>query len=274
METLLLERQGPVGWLRLNRPDKLNAQNQLMWQELRALGDELVDDADLRCLVVTGEGRSFSAGLDLSQLSGADSAFTSAAASPAPSEGAGGPDRLVESILDLQRAFTWLAEAPFATVAAVRGHALGAGLQLALACDLRIFATDAKVGVLELRLGLLPDLGGTEWLPRIVGLGRAKELVLTGEQIDAAESLRIGLANRVVEPAELDTAAAELAERLAGQPPIAVRGSKRALDAAFEAPGTSLRRAAEGQAACLRSSDFAEAGAAFLEGRPPTYQGR
>jgi enoyl-CoA hydratase/carnithine racemase len=268
MDTLVLERRGPVAWLRLNRPAKRNAQTLGMWEELRAAGAELSGDPGVRCLVVTGEGPSFSAGIDLGELAGGDRTLLEAAS------GQGDGDGLVAVIRQAQAAFTWIPAAPFPSVAAVNGHALGAGLQLALACDLRVLAADAVAGLLEFRWGLLPDLGATEWLPRIVGAARARELVLTAARVDAAEALRIGLANRVVAPDELESAAAELAGTLAAQPPVAVRHARRALDAAFDRPGRSLELAALGQAECLRSADFAEAVQAAAERRPPRYQGR
>jgi enoyl-CoA hydratase/carnithine racemase len=265
-ETLIFERRGAVGWLRLNRPEKLNAQTPQMWQELRDLGRQLCEDRELRCLVVAGEGRAFSSGIDLAEITGG-------LAGAADVERGGGEDPLAAMILRGQEAFTWLPEAPFPSVAAVRGYALGAGIQLALACDLRIAARGTKLGALEFRYGLLPDLGGTAWLPRLVGPAKAKELVFTAALIDADEALRIGLVNQVVEDAQLDLAVLGLAETIAAQPPIAVAHAKRAIDA-FGDPGRSLELAAVGQAACLRSEDFVEAGRAFVEGRRPVYRGR
>jgi len=268
-ETFLFERDGDVGWLTLNRPKKLNAQTPTMWGELRVLGQSLREDAELRCLVVRGAGRAFSSGIDLGTLlgGGEDGGLGAVAGTPSA---AGAPDAVVEMIRRGQEAFSWLVEAPFPSIAAVRGYALGAGLQLALACDLRIVARGTKLGALELRYGLLPDLGGTAWLPRLVGAARAKELVFTAAEIDADEAFRIGLANRVVDDAALDDVVRTLASAIAAQPPLAVRGAKRAIDD----PARSLELAAVGQAACLRSEDFVEAGRAFLEKRRPVYRGR
>ena len=263
-ETVIFERHGRIGRLRLNRPAKLNAQTPQMWSELRELGQTLRDDHDLRCLVVSGEGRAFSSGIDLGEITGRDGLTAAADA---------GRDRLVAMIRQGQEAFSWLVDAPFASIAALRGYALGAGLQLALACDLRLAARATQLGVLEFRYGLLPDLGGTAWLPRLVGPARAKELTFTAARIDADEALRIGLVNRVVEEADLDAAVAALAETIAAQPPLALRHAKRAIDA-FVDPERSLQLAAEGQAVCLRSEDFIEAGRAFVEGRAPVYRGR
>jgi enoyl-CoA hydratase/carnithine racemase len=224
-QTIRYQRQGDVGTLTLARPGKRNAQNPLMWQELGRLGADLVPDESLRCLVVTGEGPAFSAGIDL--VEGIGGILADFAEQP--------PDA---RSLDAGRAaagtFGWIPDLGCASVAAVRGHAYGAGLQLALACDFRIFAEGTKVGLLETRYGLLPDMGATVRLPRIVGESRARELILLGDIIDADEALRIGLANRVV-------------------------------------PGDDLL---EEQMRCLRSDDFAEARQAMTEGRAPQWRGR
>ena len=157
----------------------------------------------------------------------------------------------------------------------MRGHAYGAGLQLALACDFRVFAEGTEVGLTETRYGLLPDMGATVRLPRIVGESRARELILLGHVIDAAEALRIGLANRVVADGDLYAAAAELAGRLAAQPPIAVRGARRAIDAAwYRGPEESFTVALEAQIRCLESDDFKEGCQAMIEGRSPQWRGR
>lgn len=275
MEHLIFERQGPVGWLRLNRPDKLNSWTFTMWQEIAKLGSELVTDPELRALVVIGEGRAFSSGIDTSAFNPAQSGgLFSEAGSGRPTETTG-EDQLVTAITDLQRCYAWLAEAPYPTIAAIRGYALGAGMQLALACDLRIVARGTKFALPEHRYGILPDLGGLYWLPRVVGPAKAKELVWTGEQIDAEEAYRIGLANRLVGDDELEIEVTRLAETLAAQPPIAVSGSKRAIDAAAgQTQAEGLREAAIAQAHCIRSADFVEAVSAFAGGRKPNYQNR
>jgi enoyl-CoA hydratase/carnithine racemase len=280
MQTISYEQVGAVGWLRLNRPDRLNAMTIEMWDELAKLGESLGDDASLRCLVVMGEGRAFSSGIDLEQLlaAGGSSLFSEAGkGSPpladSPTSGLGMEDKLVTRIGDLQEAYTWLADAPYPTIAAMRGYALGGGLQLALACDLRIAARGTKMALPEHKYGILPDLGGTYWLPRVVGSAKAKELILTAGTIDADEALRIGLVNQVVDDAELDAAATALAERIAAQPPIAVRRAKRAIDeAAHQSLGEGLREAAVGQAECIRSADFLEAVSANLQKRPPVFK--
>ncbi len=265
-QTIRYRREGDVGTLTLARPAKRNAQNPLMWWELTRLGAELLPDDTLRCLVVTGDGPAFSAGIDL--VEGMAGLLASWAERPA-----GG--LTVDEGMAAAGVFSWIPSLGCASVAAVRGHAYGAGLQLALACDFRIFAEGTKVGLPETRFGLLPDMGATVRLPRIVGESRARELILLGDTIDAAEALRIGLANRVVPGDDLDADAAELAGRLAAQPPLAVRGARRAIDAAWHcAPEDAFRLALEAQIRCLQSEDFKEGLRALTEGRTPRWQGR
>jgi enoyl-CoA hydratase len=266
-QTIRYQRQGDVGTLTLARPGKRNAQNPLMWRELARLGAELLPDETLRCLVVAAEGPVFSAGIDLAEgMAGLLAGW----AGRADDE-----ERVMAEGMAAAGTFSWIPELGCASVAAVRGHAYGAGLQLALACDFRIFAEGTKVGLPETRFGLLPDMGATVRLPRIIGEARARELILLGETIDAAEALRIGLANQVVPDRDLEAVAAAFAGRLAAQPPLAVRGARQAINAAWHcAPQESLRVALEAQFRCLKSEDFKEAGQAMTEGRPPHWQGR
>src|SRR5712671_4836813 len=265
-QTIRYQRHGDIGTLTLARPGKHNAQNPLMWEELARLGAELLPDQTLRCLVVTGEGSTFSAGIDL--VEGMAGMLADMARRPHDED-------TLAAGLAVVGTFSWIPGLGCASVAAVRGHAYGAGLQLALACDFRIFAEGTKVGLVETRYGLLPDMGATVRLPRIIGESRARELILLGDVIDAEQALRIGLANRVVAGGDLDAAAAELAARLAAQPPLAVRGARRAIDAAwYRSPEDSLRVAMEEQIRCLESEDFKEAGQAMAEGRSPQWQGR
>lgn len=265
-QTIRYQRQGDIGTLTLARPAKRNAQNPLMWTELARLGVDLLPDETLRCLVVTGEGSTFSAGIDLIEgMAGMIAGWTEH-----PDD-----ERTLSDGVAAAGTFSWIPELGCASVASVRGHAYGAGLQLALACDFRIFAEGTKVGLLETRYGILPDMGATVRLPRIVGESRARELILLGEVIDAAEAFRIGLANRVVADDDLDASTAAFAGRLAAQPPIAVRGARRAIEASWHrGPEESLRLAVEEQIRCLRSEDFKEGCQAMLEGRSPEWRGR
>jgi enoyl-CoA hydratase/carnithine racemase len=264
--TIRFERNGHVGTLTLARPEKRNAQNPLMWHELAQLGTDLLTDQSLRCLVVAGDGPSFSAGIDL--VEGLGGMIADIAARPREAHS-------VEDGLAAAGTFNWIPKLACPSVAAVQGHAYGAGLQLAIACDFRIFGQSAMVGLTETRYGILPDMGATVRLPRIVGEGRARELILFGETIDADEALRIGLANRVVGDAELLSVAAELGRRLAAQPPLAIQGARRAIDAAwYRDPDESFAVAVEAQIRCLESDDFKEAGRAMAEGRTPEWTGR
>ncbi|HSO94782.1 MAG TPA: enoyl-CoA hydratase/isomerase family protein [Acidimicrobiia bacterium] len=270
-DTLRFDRHGTVGWLHLNRPEKLNAFTPLMWRELGELGGNLRDDPDLRALIVIGEGRAFSSGIDTSVFSDqepADSVLGNGSARH--------PDPTVAAILAVQDSYSWLEEAPYVTIAAVHGYAFGAGLQLALACDIRVLARGTRLGLLEHQYGIIPDLGGTQRLPRLVGPGKALQLITTAARIDADEAERIGLAEMLVSEDDVETTAAGLAETIAAQPPLAVRAAKRAVRAAVS--GLTVREGlvveAEGQAGCLRSDDMREAITAFVEQRPPVYQGR
>ena len=270
-ETVELQRDGTVGWLHLNRPDKLNSFTIQMWQELRALGKELRDDADLRALVVIGNGRAFSSGIDTSVFTGGSTDSIEGG----DDIGSRHRDPTVDGILRTQEAYSWLEEARYPTIAAVRGFALGAGLQMALACDIRVFARGTSVGLLEHKYGILPDLGGTQRLPRVVGAAKAKEMIWTAARIDADEAYRIGLCERLVDDDALDAEAGALAAAIAAQPPVAVQGAKRAVEAAGRVSvAEGLVVEAEAQAVCLRSADMREAIQAFVEQRQPDYTGQ
>jgi enoyl-CoA hydratase/carnithine racemase len=209
----------------LCRPDVLNAQTPTMWTALREYGREL--PGNVRIVVVRGQGRSFSAGLDLSVVSG-----SAAASGDASAESVGGnsfaelaklpPAECAERIAFFQQSFSWLRRPDLITIAAVQGHAIGAGFQLALACDLRVLTIDAHLSMAEVTLGLVPDLGGTKRLVELVGYARALELCITGRRVDASEADRIGLANVVVPGAELDAAVGDLSAAILAAPRDAV----------------------------------------------------
>ncbi len=265
-QTIRYQRDADIGTLTLARSAKRNAQNPLMWAELARLGRELLPDQTLRCLVVTGEGPAFSAGIDL--VEGMAGLLGGWAERP-------GDERNLAEGMAAAGTFNWIPELGCPSIAAVRGHAYGAGLQLALACDFRVFAEGTKVGLPETRYGLLPDMGATVRLPRIIGESRARELILLGDIVDAERALQIGLANQVVPDQDLEAAAERLAARLAAQPPLAIRGARQAIDAAWHRdPEESFRVAIEAQLRCLESEDFKEARQALAEGRTPQWRGR
>jgi enoyl-CoA hydratase len=269
LEYLRFTREGPIGRLALHRPDKLNSFTGAMWDEMARVGEVLKADEEIRCLVVSGDGRAFSSGIDTSVFGGG--VFDDIGGDA----GSRHDDRVVDAIMRTQDAFTWFSEAPFATIAAVHGYALGAGLQCALACDIRVFARGTQVGLLELQYGMLPDLGGTQRLPRLVGEGKAKELIFTGAKIDADEAYRIGLCERLVAADALSGEVDALAALVAAKPPLAIRGVKTAIEAAGHlSERDGLRVEAERQAVCLTSDDLKEALTAFVEGRAPDYHAR
>jgi enoyl-CoA hydratase/carnithine racemase len=214
-------RDGAVLTVTLDRPDQLNAQTPATWSALAEIGAAL--DDDVRVVVVRGAGRSFSAGLDRSLFS----------PEPGVTGGLGDLGRLPadeaeERIRGYQSGFRWLRSPGIVSIAAVQGHAVGAGAQLALACDLRVLTEDAQVRLPETTLGLVPDLTGTSNLVELVGYARAMEICLTGRAVGAAEAGAIGLANVVVPAAELAGTVADLAAALCG-PPVAASRATAAL---------------------------------------------
>ncbi len=218
-----VERDGPLATVVLDRPDRLNAQTPHTWTALREAGRSL--PGDVRVVVVRGEGRAFSAGLDR------------AAFAPGGIPGAPGLAEIARmpaeqgdaTIRGLQEGFSWLRRPDLISVAAVQGHAIGAGFQLALACDLRVLADDAQLAMAETGLGLVPDLGGTAPLLDAVGYSRALEICVTGRRVGADEALRLGLATVVVPRAELAAATADLVAALLAPPRDAVVETKALL---------------------------------------------
>ena len=220
---------GVVATVTLDRPDVRNAQTPLMWRTLAAIGDEIPDD--VRVVVLRGAGQSFSAGLDRAMLdpAGAGDGVESVASLLSQ------PDEQVSETIDaFQRGFTWLRDPRFVSVAVVQGHAIGAGFQLALACDLRVVGDDASFCMKESALGLVPDLTGTKPLVESVGYARALEICATARMVGAAEALEIGLATVVCPVAELDAAVADLVAALTAPLPGAVRETKALLLGAAE----------------------------------------
>src|SRR4051794_39719459 len=201
---LRVERAGARVTVSLARPEKRNAQRPETWRTLAGLGEIVADHTDdpIRIVVVRGDGPSFSAGIDLAVLA----------------EQAGGelPDE--REIAEFQAGFTWLSRPELISVAVVRGHAVGAGFQLALACDLRLLGEDAQFAMAETSRGLVPDLGGTESLVHAVGYARALEICLTGRRVGAEEARSLGLATAVVQAAELDLTLEDLAAALLAAP--------------------------------------------------------
>ena len=251
-----------VGVVTLDRPEKLNAMDRATFEGLReAAAVAAAEAAEGRCraVLLIGAGRAFSAGLDIAL-------FGEQAAGALPSD---------EWIDELQQAFTVYEDLPVPTVAAIRGVAIGAGCQLALACHLRVGAPDASLGLLEAKWALVPDLGGTVRLPRLVGLSRAIDLATSARQIDAATAHSWGLLDAVLPDEGFEEAARAYAARLAAGPTLAVGaipGLMRNALAADRPSGLAAERQA--QLACLASEDFQEAVRAAVERRDTNFSGR
>ncbi len=258
-----------VADVRLNRGAKLNALDGPMFEALIRTGEALATDRAVRAVVLSGEGRAFCAGIDLAALAGNDG------------EGADGRGFRVESALArvaggtasfVQQAVNVWTELPVPVIAAVHGHALGGGLQLALAADIRVMAPDAQLSVLEIRLGLIPDMTGTALLPRLVGLDVAKELTFTGRMVTGIEAFRIGLTTRLSDHPRQDALA--LAGEIAGNSPGAVRAAKALLNrAGLGGRDDALVAEQEAQRRLVGSPDQLEAVLAYVERRPPRFGG-
>jgi enoyl-CoA hydratase len=247
---------GHVSTLTINRPDKLNALSKEVLGDLASAVEEVERRDDVRAIVITGTGKAFVAGADIAAMQQMDQA-----------EGRG------FGALG-QALFAHLEQLRFPVIAAVNGFALGGGCELALACDFIYASTKAKFGQPEVNLGIIPGFGGTQRLPRRVGPGLARELIYTGKLIDAAEALRIGLVNAVLEPDELLPAAQKTAAEIATKGPWAVAESKRLIREGMDVPlvqATKLEQ--DGFGAAFDTSDQAEGMAAFLEKRKPNFTG-
>jgi enoyl-CoA hydratase/carnithine racemase len=256
MALVLVEDRGAVRRLVLNRPEKRNALNREL---IEALGQALhaaAEDQAVRCVVVRGEGAMFSSGMDFAELR-------------ALSEHPQGLRKLRAGILSV---WNLCEEMPKPTIAQIHGGCIGGALELALACDLRTVAAEAVLGLVETRVGLIPDVGGSSRLPALVGLGRAKELIMTSKLIDGREAERIGLANRVAPATELEQATAALVGELLTCSPVAIGAAKRVIDAAARpnlAAALELEVAAQG--ACAASEDFKAGTRALAEKRQPDF---
>ncbi|MGP4028816.1 crotonase/enoyl-CoA hydratase family protein [Actinomadura sp. 3N407] len=261
-----------VADVRLNRPDKLNALDMATFDALAETGETLAADPSVRAVVLSGEGRAFCAGLDFAN-------FAAMAGDSAPDEGSTRFRRLAGDItarepgritnLGQQAVHAWR-EMPQPVIAAVHGHALGGGLQIALGADIRIVAPDAKLSVLEIRWGLVPDMTGTAALIRLIGEDVAKELTFTGRTISGEEAARIGLATRTA--ADPHAAATELAREIAGHSPDAVRGAKRLLNRAADDDLAGQFLEESRTLGELRGTpNQVEAVRAYFERRPPAF---
>ena len=257
-DILIEERDGPIATLTLNRPAVLNALNGALLEQLREALDQLKGDASLRAVIITGTGeRAFAAGADIAELA----ALGNAAAGEAQARTGQHVTELIEAL-------------PVPVIAAVNGFALGGGCELAMACDFRFASDNAKFGQPEVNLGVPPGYGGTQRTTRLLGSGMALYLCLTGEMIDAAEALRIGLVQKVLPIGELLSEARRIAKLIATKAPLAVTATKRAIHQGAALPiGDALKLEARAFGAMFDTSDFREGTAAFLGKRKPEFTG-
>lgn len=257
-QTLIYKKKENIGVLTINRPQRMNAISNELTSELKKFLDEIENDDELRVLVITGAGdKAFVAGADINELVDRDALI----------------GRRVSR--QRQEIFSRIENLHVPAIAAVNGYALGGGLELALACSIRVCSDKAQFGAPEVKLGIIPGDGGTQRLPRLVGLGRAMEMILTGDFIDAEEAYRIGLVNKIVPHEELMEKTMELAKKIASRPPLAVRYAKETVNRSLEG-STVSGFALESflHALSCTTEDKKEGVSAFLEKRKGKFKGR
>lgn len=257
-QTLLFESKSGIAYVTINRPDKLNALNAQAKQELLQVVEQIKHDQDIHAVILTGVGeKSFVAGTDIGEL-------TELNADTGKLFAMGG-----------QEVFDRIENLGKPVIAAVNGYALGGGCELALACHIRIASENAKFGQPEVNLGIIPGYGGTQRLARLIGKGRAMEMILTGDQIDAQEALRVGLVNKVVPLSELMKTAEAIAQKIVSKGQVAVRLALKAVNMTDETnltDGLALEASLFG--VCCGSEDFKEGTKAFLEKRKPVFKNK
>jgi enoyl-CoA hydratase len=258
LENVLYEKKGAIAYVTLNRPKVLNALNQRTWENLRAAFEDARDDAAVRGVILTGAGdKAFIAGADISELA----QVTAVAAKESSTFG--------QVVLNL------IENLGKPVIAAVNGFALGGGCETAMACTIRVASEHAKFGQPEVKLGLIPGGGGTQRLPRLVGKGRALQLILSGETISAQEAYRIGLVNEIVPAADLIPRAEAILQQIFANAPLAIKLSIEAVNQGLEtsqAQGLALEASLFGL--CAGTEDKKEGTLAFLQKRAPQFQGR
>lgn len=257
LETFTLEKVGKVGIVRMNRPKFLNAFNMQMFAEIEFITQAVENNPDLLCVVLTGEGKHFSSGIDISLLSQITSEWS------------------VRNVNRLHAHMTHWENLTCPTIAAINGACMGGGLEWALTCDIRIAAADAVFSMPEVSFGMSPDMGGSQRLTRAVGPSTAKKLLLTSDRFDAEEALRMRVVDEVAEPDKLMESTMTMANKIAAQPPIAARIAKKAVNLATEASLHAGLLFEQVQSMyTLGTEDNKEAAAAFIEKRKPGFQGR
>jgi enoyl-CoA hydratase/3-hydroxyacyl-CoA dehydrogenase len=257
-ETVKVEREQSVLWIILNRAHRLNAFNDVLMEELTDVLDTAEKDASVKCLIITGDGdRAFSAGADVTMFPKAT------------------PTKAEEFSRAGQKVFSKIEEMSKPVIAAINGFALGGGLELALACDFRIAAEHAELGSPEIALGLIPGWGGTQRLVRIIGLAKAKELVMLGIRLKADEALKAGLVHKVVNYEKLKDEARALAQKLADGPPLAMKYAKQALNFGTQVPlEVGLRLESGLMGLTFSTEDLKEGLEAFMARRKAEFKGK
>lgn len=254
--TIRVESDGGITVLKFNRPEVRNAINSDMIQELLEALGRIREDRDTIVLILTGEGKAFQAGADLEELKGKS------------------PLELLRWNDGLVRVASALENLPQPVIAAINGPAMGGGMEVALACSLRVMGRSAKMGLPEVRLGIIPGAGGTQRLPRLIGKAKAAELILTGDPVGAEEAYRIGLVNQVVADEEVLKAAKSLARKIMKNAPIAIQMAKDAIEKGQDLPmERAVQYAQRNCALCFDTEDAKEGIAAFLEKRIARFVG-
>jgi len=272
-KSLTLEKEGPVAIVTLNRPDAGNSFDFRMMVEFDDVMRVVGDDTDIKAVIITGNGKYFSTGIDLSMFTNAEGLVAKEGGgeevTPLPDDQTYGKGTIVGGVVRIRN----MAKP---VIAAINGPVVGAAFSMTLACDMRIASDQARFAMVFVKRGIVPDTGGSFTLPRIVGFPKACEMILTGDTIDAAEADRIGLVNRVVPHDELMAAARELAGKIAKNPPLAVQMAKADLyNAMIEMDFIEqLKQEEMSQDKLLNTEDFMEAATAFLEKREPHFKGK
>ncbi len=256
-ENLLIEKEAPLATVIINRPNKLNALNRKTIAELHRAFAQLDEDKETRAIIVTGAGeKAFVAGADISEFA----SFSVAQGEQLASEG--------QELL-----FNFVEQLSTPVIAAVNGFALGGGLELAMSCHFRIASENARMGLPEVSLGVIPGYGGTQRLPQLVGKGKAMEMIMTGGMINAEDALNNRLVNQVVSQEELLAVCEKIAMKIANNSPVAISYAIKAVNAGFKSNVLGFATEIESFGACFGTEDFKEGTTAFLEKRKATFTG-
>lgn len=256
-QTISLTQEGAIGILTLNRPEAMNPINDELVSELSKAIERIAQDDQIRVVILTGGNKVFAAGGDIKAMQ----QF--------------GPLQAKKFVVPIHKLFNQMTELSKPTIAAIAGFALGGGVEMTLTCDFRIAADNAKFGFPEINLGIFPAAGGSQRLPRLIGMAKAKELMFTGDTIDAATALAIGLVNQVVHREALMEQAVKLANKLSAKPPITIKALKESMHNVFNTDiNMGLNMEIEKFCSLFATEDQKEGMGAFIEKRKPDFKGR